>query len=78
MVTLSELQMKEVIIMQSGKRLGFIDDLEIDDKNGLITSLIIADRQMKGAFFNKPEERMVSWSQIVTIGTDIILITDDI
>ncbi len=77
LVTLSELQMKEVIIMQTGKRLGFIDDLEIDEQNGLITALVIVERQMKGSFFQKPEEKIIFWNQIVTIGTDIILVTEE-
>lgn len=77
LVTLSELQEKEVVLMQTGKRLGFIDDLEIDEQNGLITALVIIERQMKGSFFNKPEEKVIAWNQIVTIGTDIILITEE-
>lgn len=77
MVTLSELQTKEVVVMQNGKRLGFIEDLEIDEQEGLITAIIIADRQAKGAFFNKPEETMILWKQIVTIGEDIILVTEE-
>jgi len=31
---------------------------------------------MKGSFFNKPEEIKVTWDQIVTIGTDIILVNE--
>lgn len=76
MITLSELQMKEVIMMKSGKRLGFINDLEIDENNGHITALIIVGRQMKGSFFQKPEEKFIYWDQIVTIGADIILVHD--
>jgi len=76
LITLSELQAKEVIMMDSGERLGFIDDLEIDEQTGYITALIIIERQLKGSFFNKPDERVVSWNQIVTIGTDIILVNN--
>ena len=63
-------------MMETGERLGFIDDLEIDEGNGFITALIIVERQMKGSFFNKPEEIKVTWDQIVTIGTDIILVNE--
>lgn len=74
MVTLSELQRKEVVMMHTGEKLGFIDDLVINEDEGIITSIVIIDRQMKGSFFNKPEESFIEWGQIVTIGTDIILI----
>jgi len=42
LITLSELQMKEVIMMETGERLGFIDDLEIDEGNGFITALLLS------------------------------------
>ncbi len=74
MVTLSELQRKEVVMMHTGEKLGFIDDLVINEDEGIITSIVIIDRQMKGSFFNKPEESFIEWGQIVTIGADIILI----
>ncbi|QKY68963.1 PRC-barrel domain-containing protein [Lentibacillus sp. CBA3610] len=35
MITLSDLQIKEVIMMNDGKRLGHISDLEIDGDNGM-------------------------------------------
>ena len=73
LITLSELQMKEVVMMD-GKRLGFIEDLEINEDTGLITALIIIDRQGKGTFFQKPDEKKISWNQIITIGADIILV----
>lgn len=76
LVTLSELQMKEVIMMHDGKKLGFIDDLEIDEKTGFIKAIIIIERQMKGTLFNKPLEKLIAWEQIVTIGADIILVND--
>jgi len=74
MVLLSELQVKEVILMDSGKRLGFIQDVKINKKTGTIDSFVIVDRQMRGAFFQKQEEKLIDWQQIVTIGADIILV----
>ena len=67
--------MKEVIMM-NGKRLGYIDDLEIDEQSGLVTAIIVIDRQGKGAFFQKHEEKVIQWNQILTIGSDIILVND--
>jgi len=77
MITLSELQLKEVIMMHNGKRLGYIDDLEIDENSGHITAIIIVERQMRGALFNKPTEKVISWDQIITIGSDIILVGEN-
>ena len=78
MITLTELQTKEVVRMEGGKRLGQIMDLEIDNNSGIIKHLIILDRHGKGALFQKPQEIKIAWKQIVTIGTDIILVNDEI
>ena len=77
MMTFTELQKKEVVMMHSGEKLGIIDDLEIDEEEGMITSIIIMSHGMKGSFFQKPEEIIISWTQIVTIGSDIILIDQE-
>lgn len=76
MIRLSELQMKEVISVVDGRRLGFIIDLEIDVRTGKITSLILADRENKSHFFGKTEEIQVHWNQILRIGSDVILIKE--
>lgn len=77
MIYLSELQTKEVVLLSTGRRLGFIDDLEIDDTTGKILAIIIIGKNAKGSFFGKPSELTISWEQITTIGTDIILIKDE-
>lgn len=74
MIKLSELQMKEIIVIEDGRRLGHIHDLEIDVNSGYITSLIILEQNKKGGFFGKATETSVQWSQIATIGADVILI----
>ena len=76
MVRLSELQVKEVISIVDGRRLGYIIDLEIDVKTGKVISFILADKDSKGGFFGKTEEIQVFWNQILRIGTDVILVRE--
>lgn len=76
MIKLSELQLKEVVLMSSGEKLGFIDDLEIDELKGVITGIIILNRSTRASFFTKPTEMLVQWKQIVRIGADVILVED--
>ncbi|MGM9876283.1 MAG: YlmC/YmxH family sporulation protein [Bacilli bacterium] len=71
---LSELQTKEIINMSTGKRLGLIIDVIVDN-NGLIKSLILEEK--KGKKFSR-EEYELDWSQISKIGDDIILAKDKI
>lgn len=77
MINLSELQIKEVVLLSTGRRLGFIDDLEIDDATGKINTIIVMERSGRSGFFAKPSELAIPWDQITTIGTDIILIKDE-
>ncbi|WP_284140892.1 MULTISPECIES: YlmC/YmxH family sporulation protein [unclassified Virgibacillus] len=73
MIKLSELQVKEVIAINSGERIGHISDLDIDPSRGKITAIIIYLREKKG-LFGKAEEMIIYWEQIVTIGSDVILV----
>ena len=68
---LSELQKKEIIDINSGKRIGIIIDVVVSQE-GTIKSLIVEERKLKR--FTANEERTINWQQIVKIGDDIILI----
>lgn len=70
---LSDLQTKEIINVTSGKRLGTIIDVIVDN-SGKIKSLILEEK--RGKRFTNREEYELDWSQIVKIGDDIILIDD--
>ena len=67
---LSELQLKEIINIYNGKRIGIIVDV-IVEPNGNIKKLILEEK--RGRKFSK-EEYEILWSQIIKIGDDIILI----
>ena len=67
---LSELQQKEIINIVNGKRIGMIIDVLIDDK-GYIKDIILEEKLRRK--FNR-EEYTISWSQIIKIGDDIILV----
>ena len=75
MIKLSELQMKEIIVINTGRRLGHLSDLEIDADVGRITSLIIYVKE-NNSLFGKQEEILIPWHQIITIGTDVILVEE--
>ncbi|KKE78052.1 YlmC/YmxH family sporulation protein [Oceanobacillus caeni] len=76
MVTLTELQLKEVILMEDGRRLGNIADLEINPNTGKIEAIILFVKDKKGNFFSKSDELIIAWNQIVRIGTDVILVRE--
>ena len=67
---LSDLQMKEIVNIVDGKRIGVIIDAVVDEK-GVITNLVI--KKKRGRKFSR-EEYNILWKQIVKIGDDIILV----
>ena len=70
---LSDLQTKEIININTGKRLGVIIDV-ILDMSGDVKSLILEEKHIRR--FTGKEEYQIEWKQIVKIGDDIILIKD--
>ncbi|MBA2174254.1 YlmC/YmxH family sporulation protein [Halobacillus locisalis] len=71
---ISELQMKDVIAMETGERLGYISDLDIDTQRGKMKGLVLTLKGKAMGLFGKEEEMMIPWDQIVNIGTDVILV----
>lgn len=70
---LSDLQQKMVISIKDGKHLGVIVDAEIDSK-GSITYFTIMTKHFFKRFFKNEPEVSVTFSQIVKIGEDVILV----
>ncbi|UJL47859.1 YlmC/YmxH family sporulation protein [Virgibacillus sp. NKC19-16] len=76
MIKLSELQTKEVIVIDDGSRLGHISDLEIDKDRGKILAIVIILKEKKSGMFGKPDELIIHWEQIVRVGADVILVKE--
>ena len=70
---LSDLQTKEIINMTTGKKLGMIIDVIINNE-GNIKSLILEEKRKKR--LSNREEYELDWKQIAKIGDDIILVKD--
>ena len=68
---LSDLQTKEIIDITNGRRMGIIIDVIIDN-SGKIKSLVLQEKRIKK--FKVADEYEVTWSEIIKIGDDIILI----
>jgi len=74
MARISDFQVKDVVNVADGKKLGNIIDLEIDQTNGNIISVILTKPTKGLNFFSKEEEVSIPWSEIVKIGEDVILV----
>jgi len=69
---LSELQEKDIINLNDGKKMGKIIDVVLE--NGKIFNFIIEPKRTFFSFLRKSEEIFVKWEDISKIGTDVILV----
>lgn len=65
---------KEVIDIETGERLGFIDDIEVDIGKSTAKGMIIHGRQRFFGLLGKEEDIVILCSEIKVIGEEIILI----
>ena len=77
MIRISEFQMKDVVNVSDGKKLGNIGDIDIDLQTGRIQAVVISKQARVLGIFGKEEEFVIPWKQIVKIGADVILVRAD-
>ncbi len=68
----SDLQVKDVVAITNGKRLGRIVDIDITNE-GIINYFVVEERKFF-RFFGSREERNIYMKQIKKIGEDVILV----
>ncbi|PYZ93228.1 YlmC/YmxH family sporulation protein [Salipaludibacillus keqinensis] len=73
MLNMSELQAKDIVNLADGKLLGHLTDIDIDLEKGRVVAIVIGGSRMKN-LFQKDEETIVPWKNIVKIGSDVILV----
>lgn len=74
MSKISEFQSKDVVNVSDGKMLGHIGDLEIDTTSGKIEAMVIPGNGKMMGLFGRESDVVISWQNIVRIGTDVILV----
>ena len=70
----SELRYKEVIDIHTGLRLVYVCDLEFDDAEGRLVSLVTPGRSKFFGLLGREDDYVLPWGCIVRIGGDIILV----
>ncbi|KOO40727.1 YlmC/YmxH family sporulation protein [Priestia koreensis] len=74
MIKISDFQMKDVVNVANGKKLGNVGDIDINLGTGKIESVIINHSSRMLGFFGKDEDIVIPWRNIVKIGEDVILV----
>lgn len=74
MVKISDFQIKDVVNVFDGRKLGNIGDIEINLHSGRIEAVIIGGTGKVLGFFGKEDEIVIPWRNIIKIGEDVILV----
>lgn len=74
MVKISDLQIKEVINISDGSRLGHISDIDINLDTGRIEAIIVSGAGRVLGLFGREEQVVISWKNILKIGEDVVLV----
>ena len=70
----TDLRYKEVINNADGTRLGCVNDVEIDTRNGCVISIVIYGQAKCFGLFGRAPDIKICWSDICVIGEDTILV----
>ncbi|MDP4085399.1 MAG: YlmC/YmxH family sporulation protein [Bacillota bacterium] len=74
MVKISDFQIKDVVNVSDGKRLGNVSDIEINLTSGKIDAVVISGNGRVLGLFGKDEDVVIPWRNILKIGHDVILV----
>lgn len=74
MVKISDFEIKDVVNVFDGKRLGNIVDIDINLNTGKIDAVVIGGGGKVLGLFGKDDEIVIPWKNIIKIGQDVILV----
>ena len=74
---IEDLRYREVINISTGRRLGYVGDVDMDISNGRILALIVPGPYKFLGLFGRGDDFILPWDHIIRIGDDIILVSDD-
>ena len=73
-MNLSDLQLKEIIDISSGRRLGSIVDVVVDSRGSIIKMMLDNRKNRSKLFSSNKEDIYIEWKNIIKLGDDIILV----
>lgn len=74
MCSLESIRSKEVIDINSGERLGYIDDAELDIERACVKSLVIYGKERFFGILGRESDIEIPCADICVIGKDVILV----
>ena len=73
-VRMADLRDRDVVNVNDGKRLGVINDIEVDVENGKIKAIVIIGTGGFMGVLGRKHDLIIPWDNIIKIGIDTILV----
>ena len=73
-VKFTQLQCKEVICVQDGRRLGFISDVLVEVPGGSVCAIVVPGPCRLLGCLGRGEDLLIPWSAVCRIGPDVVLV----
>lgn len=73
----TEFKNKEIINLQNGMKVGYVDDVLFDTEEARIASLVVYGRYRFFGLFGRDEDLIIDWDKIEIIGEDAILVKQE-
>ena len=73
-VRLTQLQCKEVICVNDGKRLGFITDVLVEVPEGRLSAIVVPGPCRFFGLVGRSDDYIIPWNSICRIGPDVVLV----
>ena len=73
-VKFTQLQSKEVICAQDGRRLGFISDVVVEVPGGCVAAIVVPGPCRYLGCLGRGDDYLIPWSAVTRIGPDVVLV----
>ena len=73
-IRIGDLRDRDVVNINDGKRLGLINDIELDVEGGTIRAIIIPGTAGFMGVLGRKQDMIIPWEKIVKVGVDTILV----
>ena len=74
-MSLTELRSKDVVNVDTGKKLGKVMDIEFDAQTGCVQAIVVSGEfKISCAIRGEKNGIIIPWERIVRIGDDVILV----
>ena len=70
----TQLQCKEVICIEDGRRLGFVTDVQVEIPEGKVCAIVVPGPCRLFGVAGRRDDYIIPWNSIKKIGPDIVLV----